>query len=82
MYTEKNVLISGIHTHSGPGGFLHHVLYVITSFGFVRQSFDALVNGVEKAIVIAHEHLQPGSIAINQGGMEESSRSSISCTYI
>lgn len=38
--------ISGIHTHSGPGGYLQYVLYDITSLGFVRQSFDALVDGI------------------------------------
>lgn len=38
--------LSGIHTHSGPGGYLEYVLYDITSLGFVRQSYDALVNGI------------------------------------
>lgn len=38
--------ISGIHTHSGPGGYLQYLLYDITSLGFVRESFDALVDGI------------------------------------
>ena len=38
--------LSGIHTHSGPGGYLQYVLYTITSLGFVRESFDTLVDGV------------------------------------
>ena len=38
--------LSGIHTHSGPGGYLQYVLYDITSLGFVRESFDTLVDGV------------------------------------
>ena len=46
MYDEQNVAISGIHTHSGPGGYLQFVLYDITSLGFVRQSYDALVFGI------------------------------------
>ena len=40
------MVLSGIHTHSGPGGYLEYVLYDITSLGFVRQSFDALVDGI------------------------------------
>ena len=44
-YSAKNVLLSGTHTHSGPGGFLQYLLFDFTSFGFVRQTFDALVNG-------------------------------------
>jgi neutral ceramidase len=40
------VAISGTHTHSGPGGYLQYVLYIITSLGFVRESFDVLVGGI------------------------------------
>ncbi|KAE9614690.1 putative ceramidase [Lupinus albus] len=67
LYTENNVAISGIHTHAGPGGYLQYVVYIITSLGFVRQSFDALVDGIEKSIVKAHENLRPGSIFVNKG---------------
>ena len=45
LYTEDNVAISGTHTHSGPAGYLQYVLYQITSLGFVRQSWAALVDG-------------------------------------
>lgn len=67
LYTEQNVAISGIHTHAGPGGYLQYVVYIVTSLGFVRQSFDALVDGIEKSVVQAHENLQPSSIYINKG---------------
>ncbi|XP_022767649.1 neutral ceramidase 2 isoform X3 [Durio zibethinus] len=67
LYTQKNVAISGIHTHAGPGGYLQYVVYLVTSLGFVRQSFDVIVNGIEKSIIQAHENLRPGSILINKG---------------
>ncbi|KAG0608840.1 hypothetical protein M758_8G137400 [Ceratodon purpureus] len=67
LYTAKNVAISGTHTHSGPGGYLQYVLYLVTSLGFVRQSFEALAYGIELAIVEAHENLRPGSIFLNEG---------------
>ncbi|KAL2486380.1 Neutral/alkaline non-lysosomal ceramidase [Abeliophyllum distichum] len=67
LYTESNVAISGIHTHAGPGGYLQYVVYIVTSLGFVRQSFDALVNGIEQSIVQAHNNLRPGSIYVNKG---------------
>lgn len=67
LYTEKNVAISGIHTHAGPGGYLQYVVYIVTSLGFVRQSFDALVDGIEKSVIQAHENLRPGSIFVNKG---------------
>ncbi|KAG9157160.1 hypothetical protein Leryth_004840 [Lithospermum erythrorhizon] len=67
LYTENNVAISGIHTHAGPGGYLQYVVYIVTSLGFVRQSFDALVDGIEQSIIRAHDNLHPGSIFINKG---------------
>ncbi|GAU13447.1 hypothetical protein TSUD_127440 [Trifolium subterraneum] len=67
LYTENNVAISATHTHSGPGGYLQYFVYIITSYGFVRQSFDVIVDGIEKSIVQAHENLRPGSIFVNEG---------------
>jgi neutral ceramidase len=64
VYTENNVAISGIHTHAMFG---RYVVYIVTSLGFVRQSFDVLVDGIEKSIVQAHENLRPGSIFVNNG---------------
>ncbi|WOK91413.1 neutral ceramidase-like isoform X1 [Canna indica] len=73
MYNEKNVAISGIHTHAGPGGYLQYVVYIITSLGFVRQSFDVIVDGIEKSIIEAHENLRPGNIFVNKGELFDAS---------
>lgn len=67
LYNEQNVAISGIHTHAGPGGYLQYIVYIVTSLGFVHQSFNVLVDGIEKSIVQAHENLRPGSILVNRG---------------
>jgi Neutral/alkaline non-lysosomal ceramidase, N-terminal len=58
IYNETNVAISGIHTHSGPGGYLQYVLYDITSLGFVEQSWAAVVNGIAEVGCVR----PPGSI--------------------
>lgn len=42
-------------------------MYIVTSLGFVRQSFDVLVDGIEKSIIEAHDNLRPGSIFVNKG---------------
>ncbi|KAL2471004.1 Neutral/alkaline non-lysosomal ceramidase [Abeliophyllum distichum] len=73
LYTENNVAISGIHTHAGPGGYLQYIVYIVTSLGFVRQSFDALVDGIEQSIIQAHDSLQPGSIYVNKGELLDAS---------
>ncbi|KAL0125798.1 hypothetical protein PUN28_004691 [Cardiocondyla obscurior] len=67
IYTERNVMISGTHTHSSPGGFMLDVLFDLTTFGFVRESFDAIVNGITKSIERAHNAVVPGRIFITQG---------------
>ncbi len=45
-YTEKNVMISGTHTHSAPGGYLMDFLFDVSSLGFVSETFNALVKGI------------------------------------
>lgn len=56
------------------------MVYIITSLGFVRQSFDALVDGIENSIIQAHENLRPGSIFLNNGkGLIASSLWQFSC---
>lgn len=67
LYTERNVMISGTHTHSSPGGFMLDVLYDLTTFGFVRESFNAVVNGITKSIERAHDAVVPGRIFIAYG---------------
>ncbi|TVU35867.1 hypothetical protein EJB05_17774 [Eragrostis curvula] len=69
LYNENNVAISGIHTHAGPGGYLQYVVYIVTSLGFVRQSFDVIVDGIEQAIVEAHNNIRPGKIYVNKGDL-------------
>lgn len=60
LYHEGNVAMSGIHTHSGPGGYLQYILYIITSLGFVRESFDVLVGGIVEVRAHHNGHkLQP-----------------------
>ncbi|XP_020676863.1 neutral ceramidase 2 [Dendrobium catenatum] len=70
LYSEQNVAISGIHTHAGPGGYLQYVVYIVTSLGFVRQSFDVIVDGIEKSIIQAHQNLRPGSLYVNTGEVD------------
>ena len=38
--------ISGTHTHASPAGFLQYLIYDVTSLGFVRETFDAMVEGI------------------------------------
>ncbi|XP_012268113.2 neutral ceramidase [Athalia rosae] len=66
-YTETNVMISGTHTHSAPGGYMMDVLFDLTTFGFVKESFNAIVNGITKSIERAHDAVVPGRIFVTKG---------------
>lgn len=46
MYELDNVMISGTHTHGTPGGFMMHLLYDMSTFGFVPETYRALVSGI------------------------------------
>lgn len=70
LYTEKNVMISGTHTHSSPGGFMLHMLFDLTAFGFVRETFNVIVDGITRSIERAHQNVVPGRIFINHGEIQ------------
>ncbi|KXX78051.1 Neutral ceramidase [Madurella mycetomatis] len=62
MYGRSNVAVTGTHSHSGPGGWFNYLLPQITSFGFDRQGYQAIVDGAVLSIKRAHESLQEGHL--------------------
>lgn len=63
-YNHHNVAVTGTHSHSGPGGWLNYLLPQITSKGFDRQGYQAIVDGAVLSIRRAHESLQPGYLSV------------------
>ncbi|EKD16593.1 neutral/alkaline non-lysosomal ceramidase [Drepanopeziza brunnea f. sp. 'multigermtubi' MB_m1] len=64
MYAQSNVAVTGTHSHSGPGAWLNYLLPQITSKGFDKQSYRAIVNGAILSIERAHRSLQPGYLSV------------------
>jgi neutral ceramidase len=64
VYTKNNIAVTGTHSHSGPGAWLNYLLPQITSKGFDKQSYQAIVDGSVRAIKQAHERLVPGYLRI------------------
>ncbi|CAG8976308.1 hypothetical protein HYALB_00005714 [Hymenoscyphus albidus] len=60
VYAQHNVAVTGTHSHSGPGAWLNYLLPQITSKGFDKQSYQAIVDGAVLSIKRAHQSLQPG----------------------
>ncbi|RWS25925.1 neutral ceramidase-like protein [Leptotrombidium deliense] len=65
VYTDENVMISATHTHSAPAGYSQYFLYGY--FGFNRQNFDAIVNGIFESVKLAHNSISKSLIYYNEG---------------
>lgn len=61
-YGHRNIAVTGTHSHSGPGAWLNYLLPQISSKGFDKQSYQAIVDGAMLSIQRAHHSLQPGSL--------------------
>ncbi|CAF3519568.1 unnamed protein product, partial [Rotaria sp. Silwood2] len=57
-------------TQSAPGGTGGTVLVDLTTLGFVKQNWEACVNGIVQSIMRAHNNLQLGRIKINIGQVD------------
>lgn len=64
LYEQNNVAVTGTHSHSGPGAWLNYLLPQITSKGFDKQSYQAIVDGALLSIRRAHQSLRPGYLSI------------------
>ncbi|CAE6472083.1 unnamed protein product [Rhizoctonia solani] len=64
LYNEANFALVGTHSHAGVGGFLNNLLPQLTSLGFVKQTYDAIVNGTVLAVQRAHDSLALGTLSL------------------
>lgn len=71
IYTEKNVMITATHTHSGPGGYSYYHVYNASIGGFNKQNFDCIVEGIYNSIVEAHNNRFTGKILVADGDLYE-----------
>lgn len=67
VWTEANVMLTATHTHSGPGGYSHYMLYNLTILGFDPRNFEAVVEGIVESIVRAEARLTPGELRFAAG---------------
>lgn len=66
MYNLRNVIITGTHTHSAPGGYLVDFLLDVSILGFSRETFNAYVEGITRSIERAHENIVPARLIYGQ----------------
>jgi neutral ceramidase len=70
VYGKDNVAVTGTHSHAGPGAWLNYLLPQITSQGFDKQSYRAIVDGSLLSIKRAHEGLTLGTISAGSAKIE------------
>lgn len=58
VYGQSNIALTGTHSHSGPGAWFNYLLPQITSLGYDKQSYQAIVDGTVLSIQRAHESLE------------------------
>ncbi|CAK1540768.1 unnamed protein product [Leptosia nina] len=62
VYSLRNVIITGTHTHSTPGGHLVDFILDVSILGFSRETFNAYVDGITRSIIRAHENIVPAKL--------------------
>ncbi|XP_037044481.1 neutral ceramidase-like [Bradysia coprophila] len=82
IYSMDNILLSASHTHGGPGGYMMYFLYDVSIFGFVRETYQSLVDGIFNSIVRAHENLQSGRIYVGETEVKGASRNRSPTSYL
>lgn len=82
MYGSQNVAVTGTHSHSGPGAWLNYLLPQITSKGFSKQSYEAIVAGAVLSIKRAHDSLKPGNLEVLSGDILDASVSRSPYAYL
>ncbi|MCJ1352591.1 MAG: hypothetical protein MMC33_002575 [Icmadophila ericetorum] len=71
VYGRRNIAVTGTHSHSGPGAWLNYLLPQITSKGFDKQSYQAIVDGAILSIIRAHESLVVGRLGFGSIELED-----------
>ncbi|KAK8120987.1 hypothetical protein PG999_005107 [Apiospora kogelbergensis] len=82
MYGQSNVAVTATHSHSGPGAWFNYLLPQITSLGFSKQSYQAIVDGGILSIKRAHESMQEGYLDIGTVDIDDGNLSRSLYAYL
>ncbi|KAL9004939.1 MAG: hypothetical protein Q9188_002258 [Gyalolechia gomerana] len=82
VYGKDNVAVTGTHSHSGPGAWLNYLLPQITSKGFEKQSYRAIVDGALLSIQRAHESLAPGFLSVAKTRIQDANTNRSPYAYL
>jgi neutral ceramidase len=81
-YGLHNVIISATHTHAGPTGYWQGRTDNGLDGGFYPEHYAAVVQGITDSIVRAHEDLEPGTVLINTGRLDNAGANRSEIAYL
>lgn len=70
---EKNVMLTAIHNHVGPGGYDHNVMLNLSALGYDEDNYNVIVDGIYQSIVSAFNNKTFGNITLAQGELTDAS---------
>jgi neutral ceramidase len=73
LYTHRNVMLTATHTHCGPGGSSHHLLYNVTTLGFHKKTFRALTDAIVEAAGRAHDDMAAAELTLTHAELKDAS---------
>lgn len=71
QYNANNLLLSAQHTHCGPSGFSHHIIYNMSTPGFHQAIYDKVVNGIVESILAAEKNKHKANIQLGKSSFAE-----------
>lgn len=70
-FDEDRLVLTCTHTHSGPGGCSHDIMYNIVTPGFAPDYLAAIVQAAVTAILAAWQGRAPASLHLSDGSFAE-----------
>jgi neutral ceramidase len=70
-FDEAAFVLTCTHTHSGPGGCTHDVMYNVVTPGFVTAHLDAVVAATVAAVLDARRTAAPTELDVTEGILDD-----------
>ena len=70
-FDEARLVLTCTHTHSGPGGCTHDVMYNLVTPGFQPEHLAKVVDAACQSLLDARDMAEPAKLELHQGFLEE-----------
>ncbi|MGH8460717.1 MAG: neutral/alkaline non-lysosomal ceramidase N-terminal domain-containing protein [Stenotrophobium sp.] len=70
-FNEASLVLTCTHTHSGPGGCTHDVLYNVVTPGFVQDNLEKIIEAAVAAILAAWQSAAPAELGLAEAAFDD-----------